>query len=162
MSETEWEEVCLEEGLTLVERLRVPSGWLYRTIFLGGAGAVCFVPEAESKTTKRQRCKASLCKEHIGALQETIGEAVLEREAAEKERDEATAKLRGYQSAPAHVAADVLRSRLRETEKERDAARSELAVVEKERDTWIHDHGLMFVEIQAHLARIATLEANNE
>jgi len=33
----------------------------------------------------------------------------------EAERDEALAKLRGYETAPVHVAADVLRSRLRET-----------------------------------------------
>lgn len=33
----------------------------------------------------------------------------------EAERDEARAKLRGYETAPVHVAADVLRSRLRET-----------------------------------------------
>jgi hypothetical protein len=65
----------------------------------------------------------------------------------EAERDEARSKLRGYETAPVHVAADVLRSRLRETAQilieavgadgpmdAEDAARKAVEVIEHHRE----------------------------
>jgi len=121
MSNVEWEKVCAKFNDSDTYRLRVPGGWLYR-VCTSSRMQVCFVPEASAMTTKRQRCEASLCKEHIGALEETAGDAVVELEAIKEE-------LAHWKEAHKQLSVE-LRSRgalLVSAEKERDEARAELA-----------------------------------
>jgi hypothetical protein len=39
-------DVVQENAADVTERLRVPGGWLYRTVTKSGAAALCFVPGA--------------------------------------------------------------------------------------------------------------------
>lgn len=40
-----WEEVE-SRGSLVTDRMMVPGGWLYRTVLIGQAVSMCFVPDA--------------------------------------------------------------------------------------------------------------------
>jgi len=144
MSNEKGETVCVESGGSDTERLRVTGGWLYRRELEYGITAMCFVPEVEAKMTKRQRCEASLCKEHIGAVEETAGDAVLKLEAIKEE-------LAHWKEAHKQLSVE-LRSRgalLVSAEKERDQANARRSSHAKARDKWAKDHARQKKEIEA-------------
>lgn len=135
MGNEEWEVLCVWRGI-YTERLRVPTGWLYSVRSSLGQ-QVCFVPEVEAQrdvatefaladtATRLRNGKRNRALEE--AAQEAIGEAVLEREAAE--RALATVK---KELAHSKEANEQLLGACRSREKERDVVRAELAAVKEQ------------------------------